>query len=60
MKQLDKVKKAKQDLECEYAGVNMRVLANENREFEKLKQQTQNMLLEKDSEIKSLQTKLDW
>ncbi|KAF0687564.1 Aste57867_20683 [Aphanomyces stellatus] len=58
--ELDKMKKAKIDLECRVAGVHMDTLHKENEAFESQKAQSEAKFQEYERQIQSLQAKLDW
>jgi hypothetical protein len=58
--ELDKVKKAKIDLEYRYEGINRVKMEAESREINMLKEQLQSQKAEHDHTVSALQKKLDW
>ncbi|KDO27932.1 hypothetical protein SPRG_20346 [Saprolegnia parasitica CBS 223.65] len=58
--ELDMVKKAKKDLECQIAGVRMDVLQRENDAYEQLRTASAAQQRDAEAKIAALQSKLDW
>ncbi|EQC42780.1 hypothetical protein, variant [Saprolegnia diclina VS20] len=58
--ELDMVKKAKKDLECQIAGVHMDVLQRENDAYDQLRAASVAQQHDAEAKIAALQSKLDW